>query len=93
MDNLKYTIAVIAKLANEISNILRTSAIGRENKNTGRTVLNLVERKTENSKRELYTHVLGNKKVKDIEIKGGYKTKTAGRKTCGFPTHFRKRGL
>ena len=93
MDNLKKTTAVIAKLVNEISNILRTSAIGRVNKKIGRIVLNLVERNMENNKRESQTQVLGNKKVKDIEIKGGYKTNNAGRKTCGFPMHFRKRAL
>ena len=71
---------MIAKLDNEISKLLRRSAVVRDNKKTGKTVLSFVERNQENTRSTSYIQVLGNNKLKENEINGGYRTNKAGRK-------------
>ncbi len=54
------------------------STVGRDTKKIGSTVLNLVAANHENRVSKSYIHALGNKKLKEKEINGGYRKNKAG---------------
>ena len=73
--------AVIANPDRDIRSILRTSAVAKERRKTGRAKLNFTDKNSDTTNKELYIQRLGITALKTKTATDGYKKKRLGKKT------------